>query len=143
MELKDFIKGVISEIVNAIDESQKALGDKACVSPIIGSGGSSTHIKAGKGYVPVSAIDFDVALTVSATETANSGVSGKISIFEIIKAGAEAGDTTQMVTQNVSRVKFQIPVAYPPGEPKFSVESTPERQRPKRREIPMVRNTNQ
>ncbi len=129
MELRDFVKGVISEIVLAIDEAQQELGDKACISPVMLAGAYATNVRAGKGCVPVSNIDFDVAVTTGTTESSSAGVGGGIKIFEVFKAGAETSDTSKVISQNVSRVKFQIPIVYPPAEPKFAVKESPRPQK--------------
>ena len=75
------------------------------------------YVKSFNGWSPVSNIDFDVAVTIGSSESSNNSINGGIKIFEVFKAGTEAREGAQKVSQNVSRVKFHIPVVYPSSIP--------------------------
>lgn len=60
MELKDFIKGVIKDVTDAVKESQDTLDNGAIISPI--NSKASEVIRSTRGDLKVSYIDFEVAV---------------------------------------------------------------------------------
>ena len=104
MELKNFIKGTLTEIVEAVKESQITIkGTGAVINP------PQYEIKERtKTGAPIFEIEFDIGVTVSDS----SGAKGGIGIF---MAGLGVGTKAELNESNVSqnRIKFRIPVAYP------------------------------
>jgi len=100
MELKDFIKNTLVEIVNGVKEAQeatKALG--ATVSPEID--GQATTVSAEN----VRSVEFNVAVT--ATDEANAGAGIKVaSIFNV-------GGGVKEINTSVSTISFKIPIVLP------------------------------
>lgn len=100
MDLKDFVKKALIDITGAIEEAK-----------------ASSHLAIAPGYVqqnPVTEpqfIEFDVATTVvEASNTSGSG-GAKISVVGVgISLGGERGVSANH--ENVSRVKFQVPVYF-------------------------------
>lgn len=100
MELKDFIKGVLSDIVYAVEECQKDFEGKAQINPVIKNYASIEPIESSR----VHDIHFDVALST----TSDGEKSGGISVFS-----AHVGAKSTNSLFESSRVKFSIPITYP------------------------------
>lgn len=114
MDLKEFIKETVRSLIEASHELQVELAPKgAIINPPTDGGraetfetGSATHFQR-----RVQLIEFDVALTVSSTNSAGGKAGLKIFSAEIGVEGEHA-----RVKQDVNRVKFTLPVALPPSE---------------------------
>lgn len=106
MELKDFVKGVIFDITNAVKECQQELNNGAIICPTNSS--SKEKVLSDEGLLTISNIDFEVSVSVgSSNETG-----GKITVMSaIISGGFGIGNTTK--DENVSKVRFSIPVVLP------------------------------
>lgn len=115
MELKDLVKGVIADITNAVEESQKELG-QGIVNPgaLNNTGGHET-----RDYY-INNIEFDVAISSSSDVDAGLG----IRIFPI-RAGANASGKDS----ESARIKFSVPVAYP-REVHVKQENTEHKEQP-------------
>lgn len=115
VELKDFIKTTIMDIATAIEEANtEALGGSVDVlvnpSPITKMG---EHYESYVPHTPdtnrkVEMIDFDVAVTSSASAEGGAETGINIAGFKIGADGSIAEGN-----ENVSRIKFQIPVRLP------------------------------
>lgn len=106
IELKDFIKTVLSEITDGVIESQKSLKKKkTVVSPSISEG-----IKAEKdGKIrTVSVVSFSVELVQSESNDTTKGGEAKLYVLSA-GAGTKKG-TSNIVT---SKVSFDIPIILP------------------------------
>jgi hypothetical protein len=114
MDLKDFVK----ETVRAIAIGAQELGDElrevgAIINPPTNGNGSDTYEVGGTSHTfrRVQNIEFDVALTTSSSTS--GGGKGGIKVF-VVEASADA--THARTNEEVSRVRFTIPVALPPSE---------------------------
>ena len=112
MELKDFIKTALTDIVEAVKEVQDSVKDIATIAPYTG-GNAVTHIKTPDGYAEISNIDFDVAVTTETTEGTSSDIKGGIAVAGIFNIGGNGNEAAEEKYQNVSRIKFTIPVLLP------------------------------
>ena len=118
MELKEFVKETILDIAMAINDANKEASEKGLdllVNPF-------PLFEHSKGYTEtykdtngtqtdrkrVEMIDFDVAVTSSNKTDGELGSSISIAGF---KVGAGGGVSDGL--ENVSRIKFQIPVSFP------------------------------
>lgn len=111
MELKEFIKNVITDITDAVSELQSDLKNGAIVSPTMPNSISNVTIidpQDKKSNRPISKIDFDVAITVGNSDKFESGAKAGIQIFS-----GKIGGGTEERTENVSRITFSIPVVLP------------------------------
>ena len=98
MELKDFVKTVISDVVNAIVESQKDLNGVAIVNP---ASKIINHVGPTKDYFfDPQNLEFDIAISASN----DKGISVLSSLV---------GGKIDRENSEVSRVKFSIPIVYP------------------------------
>lgn len=107
MELKDFIKGVISDIALATKELNEEYSNTGLlVNPAnchdIAKGLSET----GDGRM-VRDIEFN--LVISASNTTNAGGGLKINVLR-------AGIDNEVNNSTISTIKFSVPVAFPGSE---------------------------
>ena len=109
MELKDFIKGTLAELIDAVIESQEYVkGKGAEINPY--EYGKVERTKTGNDTL-IYKVDFDIAVTV----TDSSGAKGGIGVFV---AGLGIGTKGETAESNIAqnRIKFQIPVSFPPSK---------------------------
>jgi hypothetical protein len=114
VELKDFVKNTLVQIVDGVLEAEKELSQKgATVNPIGGYfdqaqlGGRTWSFKDGI----TESVEFDVALTNSEKEGTAAGIGV---LLGSINLGAK-GSSEDTVT-SVTRIKFSIPVLLPKGQ---------------------------
>lgn len=113
MELKEFIKTALVDIVEAVKETQEAVGETATVMPVRSGAHAAFDVRVEGGYEIVSPIDFDVAVTIGSKEGATGNVGGGIQIAQIFNFGAKHQEEAENTLQSVSRMKFTIPVLLP------------------------------
>ena len=107
MELKDFIKGVLSDITDAIKESQAELTNGAIINPTATSN-IDNMIEIGEERYRLHEVLFDVSVVAAETET--SAKSGGINVK--IASGGGSNENSHK-EEHVSRIKFSIPLVYP------------------------------
>ena len=113
MELKEFVKAALTDIVEAVKETQEAVRDYATIAPLVVEGKRTDCVLMEKGVARISNVDFDVAVTTESSEqTGGSGKTG-IQVAGLFSIGGEAKLGTEEKTQNLSRIKFSIPVLLP------------------------------
>ncbi len=91
MELKDFIKKALSEIIEAVDEVSE-------------SGPREVHIRSNENHRD---IEFDIAVTATSTTTGEAG--GGIRVMQFIEAGGSK--TNEVTNMTVSRIGFGVNVS--------------------------------
>jgi hypothetical protein len=110
MELKDFIKGTLIEIVSGVKEAQNTISDTgAYINPMVNVSNSQRSIASYGGHKSaIYDVDFDIAVTASDS----SGAKGGIGVF---LGGVGIGTKADLNETNVSqnRIKFQVPISYP------------------------------
>lgn len=114
MELDQFIKSTLVQIVDGVSEAEKVLQERgASVNPIGGHfdqkqvGGRTWSFEDGVSEV----VEFDVALTNSEKEGTSAGIGV---LLGGIKLGAN-GKSEETIT-SVTRIKFSVPVLLPKGK---------------------------
>ena len=107
MELKDFIKGVLSDITEAIKESQAELNNGAIINPTA-SNTDGNKVAVGKIDYRLQEVYFDVLVSVESEES--STTSGGLDI-KIASIGANGQG--RVAEEKTSRVKFSIPLVCP------------------------------
>lgn len=110
MELKDFVKGVILDVTNAVKECQDEIDNGAIISPT--NRKAAETIETEEGRLQISYIDFEVAVTAGTATGINGEVSGRIKVLSSL-IGGKIGGESQETDENTSRVKFSIPIIYP------------------------------
>lgn len=113
MELKEFIKTALVDIVNAIKEAQIEVIDCATIMPIRSKSHQTFDVEVKGGHEIVSDINFDIAVTVGSKEGAVGDAGGGIQIAQIFNIGAKHKEEVENTVQNMSRIKFSIPVVLP------------------------------
>lgn len=114
MDLKDFIKNTLIQIVDGVLEAEKELEAKgATINPIGGYfdqkqvGGRTWSFKDGVAEV----VDFDVALTNSEKEGTSAGIGVLLGSINLGAKGA-----SEEVVTSVTRIKFSVPILLPKGK---------------------------
>ena len=108
MELREFVRSTLLEIISGVTDAQKALDEEGSTA-VINAGGTSNlkqHHEGGRRTLEM--VQFDVALTV--TETTDKGIGGRLSIAAA-SIGTERG--ARIENSEVSRVRFQVPIVLP------------------------------
>ncbi len=112
MDLKDFVAGSLTQIVEGIKKAQEGTANTgALISPAganIASRKETPIMRTPDGHAYLHDVQFDVAVTVSDEKEAGAGAS--LRIFGA-KLGAEGAVTYQNAA--VSRVQFSVPVVWP------------------------------
>lgn len=111
MELKEFIKTAITDITDAVSELQAGLDNGAIVNPSLPNPIPNETVDVSQNDSVnnrISNIDFDIALTVSDTDTIEG--EGKIGIQVF---SAKIGGDSKSRTENISRITFSIPIVLP------------------------------
>jgi hypothetical protein len=112
MELKEFIKGVLSDILDAVYESQVYAKEKgAIVAPgkmYRGIEENQSEYLTNEADIPPSNIEFSVLLT----DKGGDGKGGKIGVsFGSIGVGYKREKET--ASEHTTQVSFTIPIFYP------------------------------
>ena len=79
----------------------------------MGTGNKESAILMKDGVAHVSNIDFDVAVTTETKENTENGIKAGIKVAGVLNFGVGSkGDATE-TSQNISRIRFSIPVLLP------------------------------
>lgn len=111
MELKEFVKSTIAQIIDAVDELNTMYQDKdAVVNPATPykNNKESKAFNTKEGYRQITDIEFD--LTVSVEDAKDS--SGRVNVLACV-IGGDASRSHTEGSSSVSRVKFSVPVMLP------------------------------
>jgi hypothetical protein len=114
VELNEFVKETLSQIVKGVKESQDEIrGQGGYANPAVFASApgkeSAMHFGSVSDGQNVLLVDFDVAITVS--DSQEGGVGGKLSVASIFKLEASSKGTT--ASESTSRIRFKIPLALP------------------------------
>lgn len=110
MELKEFIKTAITDIVTAVEEAQSAVGDKATVMPY--SKGKPEFDRTPL-MATTTTIDFDIAVTSTEAKTSTSKRKGGISVVGAVGIGVGKEAESDSSINHSSRIRFSIEVLLP------------------------------
>ena len=130
MEIKDFIKDALAQIVDGVQEANTALkGKGACVPTenVVGADGyaDGTPRKYGEPVKRYVKVDFDIAVEVFKSDVEKVEEQGsidgdmKLQVAFISKAGFDlhggiSGSSRQEnVQQNIHHIKFSLPLSLP------------------------------
>ena len=113
MNLQEFIREMLVQIINGVKDAQEIIGESgAAINPI---GLYRVHDQlAGRGYhsgAVTETVEFDVAVTVTEAEGTKKGVGAFVSVV-----GIGAQKHTEAQSSSVSRIKFSVPALLPPGK---------------------------
>lgn len=128
MELKEFVKETIVQVVEGIDEANVALWEKtafvASANLQTNKTFQSTVDKDGRQHY-VTDVEFDVAINVQNTETKEGR--GKVEILTVLNVGGKG--SCENTSSSTSRIRFSLPLALPtePEEKLYRQPSAPKR----------------
>lgn len=118
MELQEFVKSAITQIINGLDEAHDAVKDSGAivnprnVSPLKEEFGTlHGHISNRKMLRAVHKLEFDVAVTASKGKETKGGIGVAIATIGLGASGKS--DTAASMS---SRIRFSVPIAYPEKE---------------------------
>ena len=114
MDIKDFIKESLLQIVDGIKEPNTALEANGASIPtkgVAGEGVWCTLVKDKNNPHTRLAmrVDFDLAVTVTQSDNLKAG--GGISIASLVNAGTTCENSSQ--SESVSRIRYTIPLELP------------------------------
>ncbi len=98
MELKQFVKSVLIDICEAVDEAKVAVIDKAAIAP-----GRFLGEIVDDGQL----VSFELLVTVSKSAEGRGG--GKI---EVLALGVDVGGKVSTQREDSNKVQFQVPVYF-------------------------------
>lgn len=109
MELKDFIKETLIQIVQGISEAQEALADTDCaINPSETRSGSYTTAFIKNKSRIVQDVDFNIALTSSSNSENKTGIG--VMLGSIGLGGNHTSTDGNISNTNIS---FSVPVVFP------------------------------
>jgi hypothetical protein len=111
VNLQDFIRTALTEIIAGVAEAR---GDAAKHGAAVGAMKLYGHLKEAKlltnDYgLPITQIEFDIALA----DTSGTATKGGIGVF-LGSVGLGSQGSSQAESTSHSRIKFSVPVAFPP-----------------------------
>lgn len=98
MELKEFTKLALIEIVEAAKEANEVFQENAFIS--------NKHSDGSYWKYDPQFVEFDVAVTSTETDSSNGGA--KLKVASMLSLGGDL--SSQSINQTVSRIKFSIPL---------------------------------
>lgn len=121
MELSDFVRRALTELVTAIREARtsvESVDDGAAVAPRIHHAADrAMQVERDDGGGFAFPVEFDLSVTVTESQEEKVGGGAKVSMLAIAVAGASASDTSTEGRTAIQRLKFVVPVRYPHGKP--------------------------
>jgi hypothetical protein len=109
MELQEFIRSVLVQLVRGVEQAQSELKDsKATINPL----GIKAEIalRENKETPSFTNVEFEVAVEVKTQGEQSGGVGIQVAVF---KVGIDGKKTE--AESHVSRLRFAVPVHLPPG----------------------------
>jgi len=110
VELKEFVKESLVQIIQAVSEAQKQIAELGGgeISPSIKSEWEKTGLMFSSNGMPIQNVSFDVVVTASE----KTGTKGTIGVMvSVLKLGVQG--ESQENSSNNSRIKFTVPITLP------------------------------
>lgn len=109
MELKEFVKAALTDIVEAVKETQEAVnGMGATIAPTMPMPIATKTIKVDDKNLLISQVDFNVAVTAESSNAINGDAKAGIHVLS-----SKVEGKTEERNEIVSRVSFSIPIILP------------------------------
>lgn len=108
MDLKEFTKETLIEIVDAVNEANEVLASKNAfiTRNVQKSTTGANYVDIDGDHTHAVNIDFDVAVTATEIDMNKGG--GGIKVVQMFVAGAETSKSIE--NQSISRIKYSIPL---------------------------------
>lgn len=118
MNLDEFVKEVLSQIISGIRSAQEVKGGAFVVPNGDGGHDYAKHPRfSSSARIKSTIVDFDIALTVEDASKGSGG--GSLKVFGI---GANAQGELASKDTTVSRIQFAVPILLPASERKWHEE---------------------
>ncbi len=118
MELRDFVKEVLTQIVDGVRDAQQSNGGAFVVPAGDGGHKYAEHPRfASSARIKSTIVDFDVAIT--AEDSDKAGAKAGVKVFSV-QFGAEGEIASKNST--VSRVQFAVPLLLPESKREWHKE---------------------
>lgn len=110
MELQEFIRSVLVQVVGGVENAQRDLKDsRATINP---EGiAAQIALEQGKEAPNFGSVEFEVAVEVENQSEQSDGVGIQVAVFKMGVDGKKLG-----IESHVGRSRFGIPVHLPPGD---------------------------
>lgn len=112
MDLKEFVSATLQQIMNGVQDAQDNVASDGEINPSVymqrRTGGSGHGIVESDSGKWVHMVHFDVAVTVAES----AGVTGGAGLMVGLVGLGSRGETATEQS-SVSRIKFEVPIAYP------------------------------
>jgi hypothetical protein len=120
MELKDFVRSVLANVIMGVREAQQIEGVGGFVVPAgIGGHDYPQHPRVhNQARITSTIVDFDIAVTAEDTEATSGRAGLKVAVFGAGVAGESASKDVQ-----VSRIQFAVPVLLPESKRQWHTEA--------------------
>jgi hypothetical protein len=116
MELKEFVKKTLDDIIQGIQAVQAASGGATINPPVMQHGSNPDTFKAtgrlwdSSDHRLIEQVRSDVAVTAEEQTKMEGGFNAGIQVLGI---GGEAGIDNNSLNSTVSRIQFSVPIRYP------------------------------
>ena len=107
MNLKEFVTETIVQIMEGVQEAQNQVGDKGIVNPRSYQSGTF-FVDTPPQPNELRPAEFDVAVTASSGSEAKGGAG-----LLVAAIGMGVQDTQSEGNTAISRIRFELPIAYP------------------------------
>lgn len=120
MELKDFVRSVLANVIMGVREAQEMEGVGGFVVPAgIGGHDYPNHSRLhNQALITSTIVDFDIAVTAEDTEATSGRAGLKVAVFGAGVLGESASKDVQ-----VSRIQFAVPILLPESKRQWHVEA--------------------
>ena len=109
MELQEFIRSVLVQVVRGVEQAQTELKDsKAAINPL--GIRAQTALEQNKETPSFTDVEFEVAVEVKTTGEQTGGIGIQVAVFKMGVDGKKSEGES-----HVSRLRFVVPVHLPPG----------------------------
>jgi hypothetical protein len=106
MDLQEFLRQSLVDIVSAVREAKKA--DPGIAPDLAKPDGDAVLLRTVAPFKAAFLVEFDIAVTVSRESSAGGSVGG--GIIQVLSAKVDA--KTESTNESVSRIKFTVPITY-------------------------------
>lgn len=140
MELKEFVKEALTQIVEGVQESQDKIREHGgYVNPSIriGKGSGQSHVSSLSDGQNIYTVDFNIAISVS--ENTGSKADGKLTVASVLSLGG--GTSSSESNSTLSKIAFKIPLALPvdPMSKQNLIDEDADKERKKREQTAKLR----
>lgn len=119
MDVREFVKQSLLDIIGGVVDAQneiKSLAPDAKISPAYAKHEPDAGVVANRRQ-SVSLIEFDIAVTVAHAGKAEAGGSAKGGVLSVFSGTVEGAVEYAQERSNVSRLRFDVPIAFPRHDP--------------------------